>query len=81
MWCAVVEGLKRQKAVTFETRKKEMRKQSLEAAVVFSRTAVNGTYCIQIEARDDDKKATNKQVNNNANKKSVLLPRKYFVSH
>lgn len=57
-----------------------MRKQSLEAAVVFSRTAVNGTYCIQIEARDDDKKATNKQINNNANKKKCSAAKKilYF---
>lgn len=46
-----------------------MGKQFLEAAAVFSRTVVNGTYCIQIEASNDDKKETNKQVNNNANKK------------
>lgn len=59
-----------------------MGKQFLEATPVFSRTAVNGSYCTQTEARNDDKKATNKQVNNNANKKkSILLPRKYFISH
>lgn len=46
-----------------------MGKQFLEATSVFSRTAVNGSYCTQTEARNDDKKATNKQVNNNANKK------------
>lgn len=46
-----------------------MGKQFLEATSVFLRTAVNGSYCTQTEARNDDKKATNKQVNNNANKK------------
>lgn len=46
-----------------------MGKQFLEAAAVFSRTAVNGICCIQIEASNDDKNVTNKQVNNNANKK------------
>lgn len=49
-----------------------MGKQFLEATPVFSRTAVNGSYCTQTEARNDDKKATNKQVNNNANKKKVF---------
>jgi len=39
----------------------------LEAKAVFSRTAVNGSYCTQIEASNNDKKATNKQ-GNNANK-------------
>jgi len=63
-------SLKRQKAVTSETRKKEMGKQFLEAAAASSRTAVNGTCCIQTEASEDDKKATNKQFNNNANKKA-----------
>lgn len=46
-----------------------MENQVLEATAVFSRTAVNGIYCIQIRASNDEKKATNKQINDNANKK------------
>lgn len=41
----------------------------LEAVAFFSRTAANGTSCIQIGDSHDGSKVTNKQVSNNAKKK------------